>query len=63
MSSLWTELLILHGHITDARLVRQLTLPQKRPAPPPAVTHVAKSPTRWMWRLCLGIGDGVLRRQ
>ncbi|MGH8160443.1 MAG: hypothetical protein ACREPQ_20225 [Rhodanobacter sp.] len=62
MSSLWTELLILHGHITDARLMRRLALP-KQSIPPPAVTHVAKSPTRWLRRLCLGIGDGVLRRQ
>jgi hypothetical protein len=62
MSSLWTELLILHGHIADPRLLRQLASP-KQPASPPAVTHAAKSPARWLRRLCLGIGDGVLRRQ
>jgi hypothetical protein len=62
MSSLWTELLILHGHIADTRLLQRLASP-KPSTPPPTVTHPAKSPTRWWCRLCLGIGDGVLRRQ
>lgn len=62
MSSPWVELLILHGHITDARLLRRLASPRP-PTPPPAVTPVAKPPAHWLRRLCLGIGDGVLRRQ
>jgi hypothetical protein len=62
MSSPWTELLILHGHIADPRLLRQLVSPEQ-PASPPTVTQTATSPTRWLLRLCLGIGDGVLRRQ
>jgi hypothetical protein len=62
MSSLWTDLLFLHGHITDARLARRLAVPE-RPAPPPTVTPVAKNPPRSWLRLCLGIGEGLLRRQ
>lgn len=62
MSSLWTELLILHGHIADTRLLRRLASP-KSTTPPPTVTQMEKSPMHWLRRLCLGIGDGLLRRQ
>ncbi|MDW2982283.1 MAG: hypothetical protein WBG81_09485 [Rhodanobacter sp.] len=62
MSSLWTDLLFLHGHITDARLARRLAA-AKRSAPPPATITPAKSSLDWLRRLCLGIGDGQLRRQ
>ncbi|THD06198.1 hypothetical protein [Rhodanobacter lindaniclasticus] len=62
MSSLWTDLLFLHGHITDARLARRLDA-AKRPAPPPTAIAPAKSAPGWLWRLCQGIGDGQLRRQ
>lgn len=33
MSTLWTDLLFLHGHLTDWSLLRRLSLP---PAPAPA---------------------------
>jgi hypothetical protein len=62
MSSLWTDLLFLHGHIADARLARRLDA-AKRPAPPPTTTAPAKSSPGWLRRLCQGIGDGQLRRQ
>lgn len=62
MSSLWTELLILHGHVADARLLQRLASP-KPSTPPPTVTQVEKPPLHWLRRLCLGIGDGLLRRQ
>jgi len=62
MSSLWTELLILHGHIADPRLLRRLASPESS-TPPTTVTHTARPSTRWWWRLCLGVGDGILRRQ
>lgn len=61
MSSPWTDLLFLHGHISDARLARRLAA-AKPPAPPPAI-EPAKSWPGWLWRLCLGIGDGQPRRQ
>lgn len=62
MSSLWTGLLFLHGHITDARLLRR-SVAAKRSAPSPAAITQAKSSQSWLQRLCLGIGDGQLRRQ
>ncbi|MGB3270797.1 MAG: hypothetical protein WBA65_12685 [Rhodanobacter sp.] len=63
MSSLWTDLLFLHGHISDARLARRLAA-AKRSAPAPVATRPAKSsPGGWLRRLCQGIGDGQLRRQ
>jgi len=62
VSSLWTDLLFLHGHITDARLARRLAA-VKRSAPPPAAITPARSSPGWLRRLCLGIGDGQLRRQ
>ena len=65
MSSLWTDLLFLHGHIADARLARRLAQAKrqrdverehrKRPS--------GNSLRAWSARLCLGIGDGKLRTQ
>jgi hypothetical protein len=72
MSSLWTDLLLLHGHITDWRLVRQQSLTPVPPEPaspaPPAIEVQNQHPTparrsRLMLRLCLGIGSGELHRQ
>jgi len=65
MSSLWADLLFLHGHITDLKLLRRLKeLP--RPSPPPATQgHSAPGSKRFRWpfRFCLGIGDGDVRTQ
>ena len=67
MSSLWTDLLFLHGHIRDHRLARRLaaapaTTPDRGNDPPPGeITHA--KPRSWTARLCLGIGDGILRTQ
>jgi hypothetical protein len=62
MSSLWTDLLFLHGHITDARLVRRLA-GLKRSAPPPIVKPTAEPSSRWLQRLRRDIGRRLLRRQ
>ncbi|MET3653507.1 hypothetical protein [Dyella japonica] len=67
MPSPWIDLLSLHGYITDTELLRRLATrpatesPPKPPAQPGLLTlarQVARST-----RLCLGIGDGVLRAQ
>lgn len=40
MSSLWTDLLLLHGHIHDPELVRRLANTSSTPAPrPPGGKH------------------------
>lgn len=67
MSSLWTDLLFLHGHITDPQLARRLLSPAPPSKPLPPTTPLAATPTpllqRLARRLCLGIGDGVWRTQ
>jgi hypothetical protein len=70
MSSLWTDLLFLHGHISDWRLARRLShapTPQApSPAAAPAIDQQHSIPARrdtLMLRLCLGIGSGELHRQ
>ena len=65
MSSLWTDLLFLHGHITDPKLARRWAeVKQRRDA---ARERRGLSPAStlraWTARLCLGIGDGKLRTQ
>lgn len=70
MTSLWTDLLFLHGHITDWRLAQRLS---PMPAPPePAPPAQADATTRnrhitrrcmLTLRLCLGIGSGELHKQ
>lgn len=65
MRSLWTDLLFLHGHVTDLKLLRRLKdLP---PADSRTVTpsHQASDRKRlcWPFRFCLGIGDGDVRTQ
>ena len=67
MSSLWTDLLHLHGYITDIALFRK---PVERASVPTPCTTMPepreKRPDRsWKTslRLCLGIGDGALRSQ
>jgi len=67
MPSPWIDLLCLHGHIADVKLLRQLAKrppdePQPEPAPKaPHLTLANKAMTSL--RLCLGIGDGLLRCQ
>lgn len=67
MPSLWTDLLGLHGYITDIKLLRRLATRPATPAPPEPdseskLLSIAKRMAR-STRLCLGIGDGVLRSQ
>lgn len=67
MPSPWIDLLTLHGYITDHKLLR--TWATRRPETPsrkvdcnaPLIV-LAKRVIR-STRLCLGIGDGVLRSQ
>lgn len=67
MSSLWTDLLFLHGHISDPQLARRLTTATPPPSPPtgePAHTHVSLAALSALYtRICQGIGDGCVRRQ
>jgi hypothetical protein len=69
MSSPWTDLLFLHGHITDWRLAQQLSHAPTPKKPAPAVLRASDQrsiPARrstLMLRLCLGIGSGELHRQ
>jgi hypothetical protein len=64
MRSLWTDLLFLHGYITDFRLAQRLSNPQ----PQEQRKADRRRPLRralftWPARLCLGIGDGSVRTQ
>lgn len=73
MSSLWTELLFLHGHIADAQLAKRLSTPSvpiDSPVPATASpTDKSRKPSQCEWviklskRICLGIGDGTLCMQ
>jgi len=67
MPALWTDLLTLHGYISDVKLLLRLA---KREQPPAScqqsaensLLSLAKKVAR-STRLCLGIGDGVPRSQ
>jgi hypothetical protein len=72
MSSIWTELLFLHGYIADRQLAKRLVTPSTSPSPadPPVPatgsqpdTRHAASPRELIIklskRLCLGIGGGM----
>jgi hypothetical protein len=65
MSSLWTDLLSLHGYITNPKLARRLFNPPSPHQPAPSVPTPCPSNglLRWTARLCLGIGDGKPRTQ
>jgi hypothetical protein len=65
MSSLWTDLLFLHGHITDPELARRLAEAKQRRAAEREHRKLAHGDAwrTWSARLCLGIGDGKLRTQ
>ena len=67
MPSPWIDLLCLHGYITDSKLLRKLaTRPStvSSPEPRPTTTRntLAKRAVTSL-RMCLGIGDGMLRSQ
>ncbi|AHX16466.1 hypothetical protein CH75_21690 [Dyella jiangningensis] len=63
MGSLWTDLLFLHGHVTDLKLLRRLKdLPDSRAVTPSRQASDRKR-LRWPFRFCLGIGDGDVRTQ
>jgi hypothetical protein len=65
MSSLWTDLLFLHGYITDQTLARRLAEAKQRRGAERDRRKLSQSSTlrAWSARLCLGIGDGKLRTQ
>ena len=65
MSSLWTDLLFLHGHITDAKLTRRLARAQRQRELERERRKLSSGNRlrAWSARLCLGIGDGKLRTQ
>lgn len=66
MSSLWTDLLFLHGHIADPQLARRLLAPAPPSVAEPPSTRPGAIPISLLQRLarlCLGLGDGVLRTQ
>jgi hypothetical protein len=69
MSSLWTDLLFLHGHLTDLRLARRLSSMPAPPASVPSNNESQSQPSTLVQRsvltlrLCLGIGSGELHRQ
>jgi hypothetical protein len=65
MSSLWTDLLFLHGYITDLKLARQPVEPKQAPEADSNRRKCSPATTlrAWTARLCLGIGDGEPRTQ
>ncbi len=65
MSSLWTDLLFLHGYITDPQLARRLAEAKQRRVADREPRKPSQGDTwrAWPARLCLGIGDGKLRTQ
>jgi hypothetical protein len=65
MSSFWTDLLFLHGYITDRALARRLTDASPPSSPNPRQPQPSPATRFWRWsaRLCLGIGDGTVRTQ
>lgn len=67
MPSPWIDLLSLHGYISDPRLLRRLTALARTTHRSMAKTNKASiTPVRQVvatLRMCLGIGDGVLRSQ
>ena len=65
MSSLWTDLLFLHGYITDPQLAHRLAEAKQQHATNRQRGALSQGDTwrAWPARLCLGIGDGKLRTQ
>ncbi|MFZ0871437.1 MAG: hypothetical protein WAM90_12025 [Rhodanobacter sp.] len=68
MSSLWTDMLFLHGYISDLKLARRLVNMPVQPPPLEAESRQRSFSLRALLsprlgRLCLGIGDGNVRKQ
>lgn len=64
MRSLWTDLLFLHGYITDLRLAQRLSeLPPRDKHDTGQQRIMGSAFFTWPARLCLGIGDGNVRAQ
>ncbi|WP_109126429.1 hypothetical protein [Dyella sp. C11] len=67
MPSPWIDLLGLHGYLTDVELLRRLASIEKVKPPAPTRDKPPHSPPMQRIvatvRLCLGIGDGLLRTQ
>jgi hypothetical protein len=52
MSSLWTDLLFLHGHLSDPELARRLAdMPPAPPADPAAMDRPDRRPRTILWSL------------
>lgn len=63
----WLDLLFLHGHIVAPALTPSTDLPEERPAhasesEQPSAPGFSRRSLAAL-RLCLGIGDGVIRTQ
>lgn len=67
MSSLWTDMLHLHGYINDLAFMRRQMDAPTPPKPNPSKKQKSHSPrsmlSTWSARLCQGIGDGALHTQ
>jgi hypothetical protein len=68
MSSLWTDMLFLHGYISDLDLAQRLTdTPVQPPRTEPEIRQRNFSLRALLSlksaRLCLGIGDGNVSSQ
>ena len=68
MSSLWTDMLFLHGYIDDLKLARRLVNAPAQPPSPETEGRQRNFSLRTLFslrrgRLCLGIGDGNVRTQ
>jgi hypothetical protein len=68
MSSLWTDMLFLHGYISDLDLAQRLTDTPVQPPPPEPERRQRSFSLRALLslrpgRLCLGIGDGNVSSQ
>lgn len=67
MSSLWTDMLFLHGYISDLEWARRLTVAPIQPSPDTKKSYRTGALrdlfSAKLGRLCLGIGDGNVRTQ
>ena len=68
MSSLWTDMLFLHGYINDLKVARRLASAPVQPPLPETESRQRRFSLRALLslppgRLCLGIGDGKVHTQ